>query len=214
MNKKFYAIAGALALTAAGVAGVSSIGSAEAQNAQKAPIILIVDMQQVVAQTDAGKTIPDQAKKVQASVVKELEAEVAKLQKDIENFQKNSSLMADDVRKKTEQELAMRSQYGLPQQEQIMSQALKISLQNAQNKILQESQPILNKIVEDRGATVLLDRSAVLYASVDTDVTQEVISEINKKMKTVEVKKVSLAEIEKQIREAQAKAAAEQGKKK
>jgi len=215
MKKQFFAISGAIALSIAGMTGFTAFNSAEAQNAQKSTVILIVDRAQLVSQSKAGKTIPDQAEKVQANVIKELEAEVAKLKKDIESYQKNASLMSDEVRQKTEQELAMRQQYGLPQREKIVSQAFQLALQNAQNKILLESQPILKDIVDKRGATILLDRSAVMYAAVETDITQEVIAELDKKMKTVEVQKISLAEIEKQLQEvakAQAEAAAKNKK--
>jgi len=204
MNKQFTMIAGAMILAASGVIGVSTMNAAEAQGAQKAPVILIVDRAQLVSQTKAGKTIPGQAEKVQASVTKELQAEAAKLQSDIEKYQKNASLMSDEVRQKTEQELGVRQQYSLPQQAQIMEQAYVAAIQNAQAKILVESQPILEDIVKKRGATVLLDRAAVMYASPETDITQEVIAALDKKLSTVEVQKISLAEIEKNLKEAQA----------
>jgi outer membrane protein len=211
MRKQFFAITGAIALTIAGAASVVVINSAEAQSAQKAPVILVISSAQVVSQSKAGKTIPEQAKKVEASVVKELEAEVNKLKKDIENYQKNASLMSDEVRQRTEQELQMRQQYGLPQRKKIVEQVFDVAIQNAQNKILIESQPIMKDIIEKRGATIVLDKSQVMYSSVETDITQEVIAALDKKMKTVEVEKVSLVEIEKKLQE-MAKAQAEAAK--
>lgn len=208
MKKQAFAIAGAAMLAIAGFAGGALVNSAEAQSAGKAPVILIVDRAQIVSQTKAGKTIPGQAEQVKNNVEKELEAEADKLKKDIESFQKNASLMSEEVRKQKEQELGARYQYGLPQRVQIMEQAFSAAVQQAQAKILVESQPILKDIVDKRGATILLDRSAVMYAAPETDVTQEVIAALDKKMQTVEVEKVSLADLEKQIKEAQAKAAA------
>ena len=207
MTKTNFAIAGAVALTLAGFAGGALVNKAEAQGAQKAPVILIVDRAQIVSQTKAGKTIPSQAEAVKKNVEKEIEAETNKLKKDIESFQKNASLMSEEVRAKTEQELQGRYQYGLPQRVQIMEQAFTNAVQTAQAKILVESQPILKEIVDKRGATILLDRSAVMYFAPETDVTQEVIAALDKKITTVEVQKVSLAELEKQIKEAQAKQA-------
>lgn len=212
MKKQVYAISGAAALILAGFAGGAFVNNAEAQSAQKAPVILIVDRQQLIGQSKAGKTIPAQAESVKNSVEKELEAEAAKLKKEIESFQKNSSLMSDEVRQKTEQDLAMRSQYGLPQRVQIMEQAFTQAVQNAQSKILIESQPFLKDIVDKRGATVLLDRASVMYAAPETDITQEVLTSLDKKFPAVEVEKISLAEIEKQIKEMQAKQA-QKGKK-
>lgn len=206
MRNQVIAIAGVAALGLAGFAGATLVSQAEAQSAEKAPVILIVDRQQLVTQTKAGKTIPAQAEALKKNVEKELEAEAGKLKKEIENFQKNASLMSDEVRQKTEQDLQVRSQYGLPQRVQIMEQAFSASVQNAQGQILVESQPILKEIVDKRGATILLDRSAVMYAAPETNVTQEVIAALDKKLPSVDVQKVSLAEIEKQIKEAQAKA--------
>jgi outer membrane protein len=214
MRNHLYAIAGAAALAIGGIlAGSAFYGSAEAQGAQRAPVILIVDRQQLVQQSKAGKTIPEQAEKVKASVEKELEAEAAKLQKDIEEYQKNASLMSEEVRQQKEQELALRQQYGLPQRQQIMQQAFVAAVQNAETKILMESQPILKDIVDKRGATILLDRSAVMYASAETDITQEVLAALDKKLSTVEVQKISLAEVEKQLKDYQDKQRAQQGKK-
>lgn len=206
MKNRLFAVSAALALTIAGFAGGAMVSGAEAQSAQKAPVILIVDRAQLIAQSKAGQTIPAQAEAVKKSVEKELEAEAGKLQQEIESFKKNASLMSEEVRQKTEQDLAVRSQYGLPQRVQIMEQAFSAVVQNAQTKILMESQPILKDIVDKRGATILLDRSAVMYAAPETDVTQEVLAALDKKMATVEVQKISLAEIEKQLKEAQAKA--------
>ena len=207
MKKQVSLIAGAAALVFAGFAGGAMINSAEAQRAEKSPVILIVNRAELISQSRAGKTIPGQAETVRDSVAKELEAEAEKLRKDIESYQQNASLMSDEVRQQTEQELAMRQQVGLPQRAQIMEQAFSAAVQNAQAKVLVESQPILKDIVDRRGATILLDRSAVMYAAPETDITQEVIAELDKKMKTVEVQKISLAEIEKQIREAAAQQA-------
>lgn len=202
MKKRVSAILGATALVVAGFVGGSALNVAEAQRDGKPPVILIVDRAQLVSQSKAGKTIPGQAEEVRDSVAKELEAEAEKLKKDIENYQKNASLMSDEVRQQTEQELAIRQQVGLPQRAQIMEQAFTAAVQNAQAKVLVESQPILKEIVDKRGATILLDRAAVMYAAPETDITQEVIAQLDRKMSEVEVQKISLAEIEKRLQEA------------
>lgn len=205
MTNRVLTIAGSIALLAGGVAVGAMATGAEAQSAGKAPVILIVDQAAVVSQSDAGKTIPGQANTIKANIQKEFDAEADKLKKDIENYQKGASLMSEEVRQKTEQDLAMRQQVQLPQQAQIMERVFSDVVQVAQAKILQESQPIMKSIVDKRGATLLLDRSAVMYAAPETDVTQEVLAELNKKMKTVEVQRVTLADVKKKAAEAAAK---------
>ena len=41
-----------------------------------------------------------------------------------------------------------------------------------------------------------------MYAAPETDITQEVIAQLDRKMSEVEVQKISLAEIEKRLQEA------------
>lgn len=214
MNKSIFAIAGAALLGVAGFAGQATLSAVEAQNDAKAPVILTVSMDMVIAQSKAGKTIPGQAEEVRNSVAAELEGENAKLQKDIENFQKNAELMSDEVKQKTAQELQVRYQQELPARAQLADQAFRVALQNAQVKIVNAAQPIMKDIIDRRGATVMLDRSSVLYAAVETDVTQEVIAALDKKMDSVEVEKFTLAELEKQLKEAAAKAQSDAAKKK
>ncbi len=204
MKLKLIAAAGAAALMAAGAGAASLFSAAEAQSAAKAPVILIVSQDVLVGQSEAGKTIPTQANAIKAAIEKELQGEADKLKKDIENYQKGASLMSEEVRKKTEQDLAVRQQVSLPQQAQIMEQVFTGAVQNAQSKILQESQPIMKAILDKRGGTILLDRSAVMYAAPETDITQEVLAELNKKLKTVPVQKVTLADVKKRLQEAQA----------
>ncbi len=206
MTKRLPSPKVAVALSAAVIAGLVGglmVGDVEAQSKGKAPVILIVDRERLVSQSAAGQTIPDQAQKVQQSVRKELEEEVSKLKTDVEKYQKNASLMSDEVRQKTEQELAVRQQVILPQQAQIMEQAFVAAVQSAQAKVLLESRPILKEIVDDRGATILLDRSAVMYAAPETDVTQEVIAALDKKIKKVDVEQISLDDVMKRLEEAQ-----------
>ncbi|MEZ5922370.1 MAG: OmpH family outer membrane protein [Parvularculaceae bacterium] len=208
MKSRFLTLAGALALLAGGLTGGAALSSrAEAQQAGKAPVILIVDRNALVAQSDAGKSIPGQADSIKAAIQKELDAEGQQLQKDIEKYQKGASLMSEEVRKKTEQDLGYRQQVELPQQAKIMENVFGTAVGNAEAEILNASAPILKSIVDKRGATVLLDRAAVMYAAPETDVTQEVLAELNKKMKSVTVQKVTLSDVKKKIAEIQAKQA-------
>ena len=204
MKSKLLGLAGAAVLLAAGAGAGALISGAEAQSAAKPPVILVVNTEMLIAQSEAGKTIPTQANTIKSAIEKELQAEADKLKKDIENYQKGASLMSEEVRKKTEQDLAVRQQVSLPQQAQIMEQVFAGAVQNAQNKILQESQPIMKAILDKRGGTILLDRQAVMYEAPETDITQEVMAELNKKIKTAPVQKVTLADVKKKLQEVQA----------
>jgi len=137
---------------------------------------------------------------------KELEAEVAKFTKETEDLKKQRELLAEDVWTKRAQQLAIKQQQ-LPQLGEIRRQELALSEQKAVSEITEAMRPILKKIVEDNGATLLLEQSAVMYAAQETDISGQVITELDKKLKSVKVEKVSLAELQRQAQEAQKKAA-------
>ncbi len=203
MKKQILAIAGALTLTITGVSVGSMMSSAEAQSAGNAPIILTVNRAQIIEQSKAGKEIPEKADKVRENIQKELEGEATKLSKEIEDFQKNSSLMSEEVRQQKQQELMGRQQYALPQQAQIMERAFGVVVQQAQAKILVEAKPIIDDIIKKRKATIVFDSADVLYATTDTDITQEVLSALDRKLDEVDVEQVTLAQVMKQIEDAQ-----------
>jgi Skp family chaperone for outer membrane proteins len=107
MKTKFIAAASFAMLCASLIGGAAVVAPASAQ-AQKPTVILVVDRNALVSQSAAGKTIPSQAQSIRAAIEKELTAEADKLKKDIESYQKNGSLMSEEVRQKTEKELAAR----------------------------------------------------------------------------------------------------------
>lgn len=213
MKAKFFTVAGAMAFAASIVISGVSLNKAEAQGKGAAPVILVIDQAAVVAGSKAGQSIKPQLETIGSGIGKELEAEFERFKGEVEAFQKSAELMSDDVRNQKARELQAK-QNALPQQEQIMSQAVQIAARNAQGKILQQAQPIWNDIVDKRKGTILIERSAVVNVSKEIDITSEVITQLDKKFKTVDVQKISLAEVKKQITEQAAKAQeAQKGKK-
>ncbi|MEZ5895939.1 MAG: OmpH family outer membrane protein [Parvularculaceae bacterium] len=199
---KFLSVAMAGALVVGGAFVALTPSPASAQQSQKTPVILILNQSQVLAQSKAGQSMAPQLESLQEQANKDLNAEVEKIVKESEDLQKQKGLMAEDVWTQKAQQLAVK-QNNLPVLREVKVRELSIAEQQAINNINEVMLPILKEIVENRGATVLLERSAVMYASTDTDITQQVISELDKKLKTVKVEKVSLAELQRQAQEAQ-----------
>lgn len=204
MKRKLIGIIGAAAASVAVLAISASVSSVGAQQAAKAPVILILDQAQVMAQSKAGQSLPPQLQKLQEAANSELNAEVEKLNKEGEDLKKQKDLVAEDVWLEKARILTAK-QNNLPALREVKVRELQIAEQQALGKIDEAMKPILKKIVDERGATLLIDRAAVMYASVDTNITAQVISELDKVLTTVKVEKVSLAELQRQAEEAQKK---------
>lgn len=201
MKRNVIGFAGAAACAVALALGVSTT-SVEAQQAAKPPVILILDQAQVIAQSKAGQSLGPQLQKLQETANAELNSEVEKLNKEGEDLKKQKDLMAEDVWLEKAKVLTAK-QNNLPTLREVKVRELQIAEQQALTKIDDAMKPILKKIVDERGATLMLDRSAVMYASVDTNITSQVIAELDKTLTSVKVEKVSLAELQRQAQEAQ-----------
>jgi len=208
MKRKLIGILGAAAVAAAGLAAGASVSSAQAQQSARAPIILILDQAQVIAQSKAGQSMAPQLKKLQEDANTELNAEIEKLNKEGEDLEKQKDLMAQEVWVEKAKQFTAK-QNNLPTLRDVKVRELQLSEQQALSKIDEAMKPILKQIVEARGATLMLDRSDVMYASADINITAEVVAELDKVLTSVKVEKVSLAELQRQAQEAQQ---AQQGK--
>ena len=201
MRKQLIALAGAFAIAVPGVLGTALVSSAAAQNQ---PVILTVSQAAVIGQSKAGKSMAPQLQKLQESVNKELNDKAEKIVKEGEDLKKQKSLMAEDVWLEKAKKLAV-EQNNLPVLRDVRVRELQISEQQALGKISEAMTPILEKIVKERGATLLLDRSAVMFATTENDVTKEVIEALDKKLTSVSVSKVDLQDLQRQAAAAQKK---------
>lgn len=179
------------------LAGVST--AAMAQDA----VILFIDEAKLLATSKAGKSIGDQIKVLAAEAEAQVKAEGAKLDAEGKKLaDAKDSLSKEDFGKRYQALLVA------AQQVERLGQIKQAEIAQSEAKALAELnnnlQPVVKQILEKKKATVLLERRAVAYADEKMDITDEIIKELDKKLKTVKVEKVDL------IAQAQAAQAARQ----
>lgn len=168
--------------------------AAHAQDAQQqAPVILIVDQARIIAQSKAGNSIAEQMKTLQDTANKELERQIAAVVEEAEGLQAKKDDLPEEEYLQKAQQIAIK-QNNLPVLREVKVRELSASEQKAIEVIGEEMRPILKEIVDARGATLLLDRSAVMYANSATDITDEVMAKLDEKLPTVKVERVRLAQ--------------------
>lgn len=181
------AMAFAFLTTAATVPAVAAAGPA---------VIVIVNTQQIFAQSKVGQSIrtqlQDQAKKLQAEDKKGQDA----LQAEAKALSDQRSLLsADDFKKKVQ---ALEQKEGERQNKmRAKGEALQLGVNKARQEVEAAIRPIFADVMKKNGATLLLDQSVVLAGGVDLDITDEVLKQLDEKLKTVVVKPVSQAEAQK-----------------
>lgn len=157
------------------------------------PKILIIDRAAILRFSKVGQdvarqieTMGNQAKGEIAGQQKALQAEATQLQQQI-------AILAADAKAQKIKAFEAK-QAGMQAAAQKKEQALQGGFMTAQTTIARALEPILQNLMQQRGANMILDKNAVVYASQDAakafDITQPAIEQLNQKLPSL---KVSLA---------------------
>lgn len=166
--------------------------AAPAAAAKKAPaaVILFLDRATVLRQSAVGQ---DMYKQVEG-LAKKMEADFApenkKLQNDVQELQKAAGIMTAEVRQQKVKELEAR-RAAFQKKVQDRQAAIQAGLANARTSVEKALGPILETIMNERSANLLLDRGLVVLGATDLDVTATVIQRLNTKLPKVVVTPVA-----------------------
>ncbi|MGB0341943.1 MAG: OmpH family outer membrane protein [Parvibaculales bacterium] len=154
--------------------------------AETGPMIIVFDVDRAIALSKAGKSVAEQLKKQMEDVRAGADKQRETLQGDINKLQEQRSLLAADALKGKVEELQQK-ELKMRQELQIEVQSVQAGGQRAGQQILKLAEEELASIAKDRKADIVMRRDAVFFASPSIDVTNELISRLDKKLKTVKV---------------------------
>jgi outer membrane protein len=137
-----------------------------------------VDMQRALNETEDGRKAKANLKKVFDQKQKELDEQQAALKKDIEDLDKKRTLLpADKVREK---EAELQSRMQKVQQTYVRHQQdLSTKEQEATGKIFERMTRIISKIAAAENFSMILDKSALVFAKPHLDLTSDLIRRYN-----------------------------------
>ena len=137
-----------------------------------------VDMQRALNETEDGRKAKANLKKVFDQKQKELDEQQAALKKDIEDLDKKRTLLpADKVREK---EAELQSRMQKVQQTYLRHQQdLSTKEQEATGKIFERMNRIITKMAASENFTMILDKSALVFAKPHLDLTNDLIRRYN-----------------------------------
>ena len=167
---KYWLVVAALALSA-------SFGSA-----QERVKIGFIDIQRVIAESQAGKRAKDlflaQVKKAEADLQKERQ-DLERLRNDID---KKGPLLKEEERRNMEGDLQKRS-VNLQRTQGDYQQDLRQKENQMMSDILKELEVIVNEVGKTDKFTLILERSQILYSDQGIDITNRVIETFNSRTK-------------------------------
>lgn len=169
------------------VASLAFAGVALAQST-----ILVVDQNRIIRESSVGKHVAKQMESIGKTMESELKAKATPIQSDrdrLMNELKNMDAAAlksrPDLQKRA-QDLQVKGQKAQVEAA-YLQQEMKITEAKAMKQVNEKVAKILEAVVAERNADVILDRSLVIYGGKSTDVTDTVISRLNSQLRTVSV---------------------------
>lgn len=142
----------------------------------------VIDMKQVLSTSTSGKRaeniIKQKVDSLQASL-KSKESELAKMRQEMEV---KGSAWNDSMKKQKVAEFQKAGQDFAKAQDDANQEIRRLREQNV-NPILKKLEEVVSKIAADDNYAVILPRNVVLYTADSVDLTNKVITELNKVMK-------------------------------
>jgi outer membrane protein len=157
----------------------------------QAPLkILLIDRQAILRFSKVGQDVARQIQNYGNQAKAEISGQQRSLQAEAQKVQQEVAILAADAKAKKVAEFEAK-QSAMQANAQKKEQMIQGGFLKAQNTIAQALEPILQKIMQQRGANIILDKNAVVYASPQAvaafDITQASIEQLNQKLPTLKV---------------------------
>ena len=177
-------VAGAVALSAAALSPAAF--GANPPPGIPQPKILVIDRAAILRGSLVGQSIVKQVQGYTQAAENDLKGEGQALRAQGQALQQQIAILAPDVKAKKVAAFEAQQQalQAKAQQKQSLIQG---GFLQARQQVEAALGPILQGIMAERGANMLIDRNAVVMSTVDIDVTQTAIQRLNQKLPQVKV---------------------------
>jgi outer membrane protein len=152
-----------------------------------APKILVINRGQILQTSKVGQDIGRQVQALANQAKADMAAQSRALQAEGAALQQQVAILAPDAKQKKIAAFQTKEQ-ALQAAAQRKEAQIQGGLDAAQRTVAGALEPILSSLMQQRGANIILDKSAVVFANSSAfDITQAAIDQLNQKMPTVKV---------------------------
>jgi len=180
------AAAPAVGAPAPAVSTAPAPSPAAAANGPAVPRVIVIDRTFIMQRSAAGKDMVTQTQNLSKQAETQFRSEETALQSEAAQLQQQLAILAADVRDKREKDFVAKQQ-AFQTRVQQRQQEIQAGFNKAARQLEVALEPILQAIMRERGANMVLDRQAVIIASVDIDVTPLAVQRLDKALPRVKV---------------------------
>ncbi len=165
------------------VASVATDSYAQANSGAK---IITVDRNSFFVDSAAAKDIAKQVKTIREGIEADLNKKMEGLTTERDQLAGQQTILTQDVFEKKAKQLQERF-VALQAEAENKQRQLQAAVAKAQAKILETVSPILDDILKEKKANLMLERGIIVKGAVDIDVTATVMNRLNDKLPKVKV---------------------------
>jgi outer membrane protein len=157
---------------------------------QLQPKFLILDRQLILRASKVGQDVARQAEAAAQQAKADITGQQRALQTEGQQLQQQIAILAPDVKAQRvkafeAKQVSLEANAGKKQQQ------IQLGILKAQETIAHALEPILQGLMQQRGANLILDKQAVVYASQDAaksfDITQQAVQQLDQKLPSLKV---------------------------
>ncbi|HEC01274.1 MAG: OmpH family outer membrane protein [Alphaproteobacteria bacterium] len=175
-----------MAAIVSAVSTFTTIGTTLAAEALPTAVIAVIDSRMVRFNSAAGKDIQSQLDKIRTKFQAEIADQEKTLKEEEATLKSQRSILPKesyDAKVKDFQNKVLTVQ----REVQIKNRQLETALGNAQNELQRALKPILQKILKEHKATMIMDVSLVIEKGPGLDVTTKVIEALDQVLPSIKV---------------------------
>lgn len=148
--------------------------------------IITVDRNSFFVDSEAAKDIAKQVKTLREGIESDLNKKMEALTTERDQLAGQQTILTQDVFEEKAKQLQERF-VALQAEAENKQRQLQAAVAKAQSKILEAVSPILDEILKEKKANLMLERGIIVKGAVDIDVTATAMLRLNEKLPSVKV---------------------------
>jgi outer membrane protein len=152
-----------------------------------APVIAIIDVQRILEESLAAKSVQQQLETQRSKFQTEISGEETGLRQAEQELARSRDSVPPDVFADKEQQLRQRF-LSVERRVQVRRKALDQAFTDSMNTVRKSLLDIVGVIAKERGVNMALVKQQALWSDKRMDITDEVLSRLNKSLSQVQVK--------------------------
>ena len=146
-----------------------------------------IDFKYILNKSDAGKKAQNFLKSKLENGLKNLSAKEKKIQEEEKKIIQQKKVISPEEYKKKVTELRKKVSSLQKERNSLLEQVSK-QRNNARNELLKNLNPILKDYMKEKKIRIVLDKKSILLGDENLDITEDIMSVLNKKLKSINLK--------------------------